>query len=438
MVRIAFHYLGCRLNEAENEALARQMIDSGHEIADLDGNPDVIVLNTCGVTADAMRKSRNLMRRFAAQGVRVLALMGCAVDLMDAGENPVSDEELLQQTADAGAPPLKIVRIRRSDRPHAAQIIARAAESLGDASEARPSAYKPRMRCFIKIEDGCNNRCTYCSVRLARGPERSVPTADIIAEIKRCLALGEREFVLAGVQLGAWKEGCRRLEHLIADILSQTDAQRLRLSSIEPWHLRPELYALWRDSRLCPHFHCPVQSGSDAVLAAMGRRTQLAAYEEKIADLRRLLPNARVSTDIIVGFPGETDAMFRETLAFIERVGFDDIHLFRFSPRPGTVAATLPDPVAPDVKRARRDAAHDLMTQVKRARMQRNLGALCRVLWESCDDAPKNGKLRWCGYAENYLRLYREFDENKPMRGTITCELFGENDIAPNLEQKNE
>lgn len=438
MVRIAFHYLGCRLNEAENEALARRMIDAGHEIADSDDNPDIIVLNTCGVTADAMRKSRNLMRRFAAQGVKVLALMGCAVDLMDAGENPVSDEELLALTADVGAPPLKIVRIRRSDRPQAAAILLRAAASLGDASEASPASYKPRMRCFIKIEDGCNNRCAYCSVRLARGPERSVPSADIIAEIRRCLALGEREFVLTGVQLGAWKEGSRRLECLIADILSQTDARRLRLSSIEPWHLRPELYALWRDSRLCPHFHSPVQSGCDAVLAAMGRRTHLAAYEEKIADLRRLLPNARVSTDIIVGFPGETDAMFRETLAFIERVGFDDIHLFRFSPRPGTVAATLPDAVAPDVKRARRDEAHSLMMRVKRARMQRNVGALCRVLWEFCDDAPKNGKLRWCGYAENYLRLYREFDENKPMRGTITCELFGENDIASNLDQESE
>ena len=352
MVRIAFHYLGCRLNEAENEAIARSMTDKGHEIVAIADNPDVIVLNTCGVTADAMRKSRNLMRRFAAAGARLLVLMGCAVDLMQAGENSVSDDDLRQGAKRDDD--LRIVRIYRDDRPKAADIIARAIDETWNASVAQaPTAYKPRIRCFIKIEDGCNNACTYCSVRLARGRERSVAGADIVEEIRRCLALGEREIVLTGVQLGAWKEGDRRLPDLIGDILSKTDVERLRLSSIEPWHLRPELYELWSDKRLCPHFHTPVQSGSDAVLSMMRRRTHLAEFESKINDLRRKIPNVRVSTDLIVGFPGETDAMWRETLDFIERIGFDDIHLFRFSARPGTIAATLPNPVAPEVKRER-------------------------------------------------------------------------------------
>lgn len=434
MVRIAFHYLGCRLNEAENEAIARSMTDKGHEIVAIADNPDVIVLNTCGVTADAMRKSRNLMRRFAAAGARLLVLMGCAVDLMQAGENSVSDDDLRQGAKRDDD--LRIVRIYRDDRPKAADIIARAIDETWNASVAQaPTAYKPRIRCFIKIEDGCNNACTYCSVRLARGRERSVAGADIVEEIRRCLALGEREIVLTGVQLGAWKEGDRRLPDLIGDILSKTDVERLRLSSIEPWHLRPELYELWSDKRLCPHFHTPVQSGSDAVLSMMRRRTHLAEFESKINDLCRKIPNVRVSTDLIVGFPGETDAMWRETLDFIERIGFDDIHLFRFSARPGTIAATLPNPVAPEVKRERWNEAHDRMMQIKRDKMQASIGALCRVLWETRGHEIVDGKRRWSGYAENYLRLYRYFDADRSMRGTVTCEIFGENDIATNIEQ---
>ena len=434
MVRIAFHYLGCRLNEAENEAIARSMTDKGHEIVAIADNPDVIVLNTCGVTAEAMRKSRNLMRRFAAAGARLLVLMGCAVDLMQAGENSVSDDDLRQGAKRDDD--LRIVRIYRDDRPKAADIIARAIDETWNASVAQaPTAYKPRIRCFIKIEDGCNNACTYCSVRLARGRERSVAGADIVEEIRRCLALGEREIVLTGVQLGAWKEGDRRLPDLIGDILSKTDVERLRLSSIEPWHLRPELYELWSDKRLCPHFHTPVQSGSDAVLSMMRRRTHLAEFESKINDLRRKIPNVRVSTDLIVGFPGETDAMWRETLDFIERIGFDDIHLFRFSARPGTIAATLPNPVAPEVKRERWNEAHDRMMQIKRDKMQASIGALCRVLWETRGHEIVDGKRRWSGYAENYLRLYRYFDADRSMRGTVTCEIFGENDIATNIEQ---
>ena len=423
MVRIAFHYLGCRLNEAENEAIARSMTDKGHEIVAIADNPDVIVLNTCGVTADAMRKSRNLMRRFAVAGARLLVLMGCAVDLMQAGENSVSDDDLRQGAKRDDD--LRIVRIYRDDRPKAADIIARAIDETWNASVAQaPTAYKPRIRCFIKIEDG-----------LARGRERSVAGADIVEEIRRCLALGEREIVLTGVQLGAWKEGDRRLPDLIGDILSKTDVERLRLSSIEPWHLRPELYELWSDKRLCPHFHTPVQSGSDAVLSMMRRRTHLAEFESKINDLRRKIPNVRVSTDLIVGFPGETDAMWRETLDFIERIGFDDIHLFRFSARPGTIAATLPNPVAPEVKRERWNEAHDRMMQIKRDKMQASIGALCRVLWETRGHEIVDGKRRWSGYAENYLRLYRYFDADRSMRGTVTCEIFGENDIATNIEQ---
>ncbi|MBQ9395634.1 MAG: MiaB/RimO family radical SAM methylthiotransferase [Proteobacteria bacterium] len=459
MATIAFQFLGCRLNEAENEQYARVLVQAGHRITTIDDNPDVIVLNTCGVTCDAMRKSRNYARRMAALAPKILVLMGCAIDLMDSGESPMTDDELIQlskekqcvddseriqfpdndeaETSLSSAKPLKIIRILRDERPKTAQIILNAiedtlAEEIIDEAEKKAAAasYRLRMRSFIKIQDGCNNQCTYCAVRLARGRERSDETSKIISEINRCLALGEREIVLTGVQLGAWRENERRLHNLIEDILEQTPVQRLRISSIEPWHVRPELWKLWLDKRLCPHFHIPVQSGSDGVLTAMKRRTPIDGYLEKIDAIRALIPNVRISTDLIVGFPGETDEMWLETMDFIRRAQFDEAHLFRFSPRPNTVAASLPNPVPADIKKRRWNEAEQLIQSLQKSRLQNTIGSKHHVLWETqTTDAQNN--VKWTGYSENYLR----FERSNPhiTRGDITEVTFLEEDIAGNL-----
>ena len=288
------------------------------------------------------------------------------------------------------------------------------------------------MRSFIKIQDGCNNKCTYCAVRLARGPERSEPAAKVIEEIKRCLALGEREIVLTGVQLGAYRQDNYVLKDLITDILAQTSVTRLRLSSIEPWHIRPDLWALWKDTRLCPHFHIPVQSGSDAVLTAMKRRTPIDGYLQKLAAIRAEIPNVRISTDLIVGFPGETEDMWLETLAFIRHAEFDDVHLFRFSPRPNTPAAVMPNPVPPDIKRKRWNEAETLIETIKTQRLAHTIGAHLRVLWEQALDT-EGDHIRWQGYSENYLRIIRTFPKDMAMRGMITDEIFINEDIALNV-----
>lgn len=426
MVRIAFHYLGCRLNEAENERIARDLVEAGHQVVSLESHPEVIILNTCGVTSEAMRKSRNLARRMAAIGPSVLVLMGCAVDLMASGETPVPDEALRAESRDE----IDVVRIFRDDRPVATRKILDAiARHWPDDERESHSIYPLRMRSFIKIQDGCNNQCTYCSVRLARGRERSESAASIVSEIRRCLELGEREIVLTGVQLGAWHEGARHLPELLQEILSGTSVTRLRLSSIEPWHVRESLWSLWKDARLCPHFHIPVQSGSDEVLAAMKRRTPLGPYEEKIAAIRQCVPNVRISTDLIVGFPGETEAMWRDTMAFLERVQFDDVHLFRFSARPGTVAASLPDPVPAEEKRRRWNEAERRIREIRRARMKRFVGERFRVLWETSGEE-HDGMRTWSGYTENYLRVSRDMASGVEMRGQVTDEIFVENDVS--------
>ena len=431
-MKIAFHYLGCRLNEAENEHIARDMVEAGHQMVTLDDQPDIIVLNTCGVTGEAMRKSRKCARKLASGGPRMLVLMGCAVDLMENGENPVDDEDVAAKSDDS----VQIIRILRKDKPDASKIILSAISQFlsNQTQDLKETAkYRLRMRSFIKIEDGCNNQCTYCSVRIARGREVSYPTQQILDEINHCIALGEKEFVLTGVQVGAWKEGNRRLHDLIVDILDKTAVRRLRLSSIEPWHTRPELWQLWHDTRLCPHFHIPVQSGSDAVLTAMKRRTPIDGYLEKMAAIRADIPHVRISTDLIVGFPGETDQMWQETLSFIRQAQFDDVHLFRFSARPGTIAADLPDQISPVTKHKRWYEAETLIADIRRQRLIAAIGQPCEVLWENICEKGVD-KNCWYGYSKNYLRLNRWFDADVYMRGNVTRETFSECDIEPNIK----
>ena len=431
-MKIAFHYLGCRLNEAENEQSARAFVEAGHRIVSIDEHPDVILLNTCGVTAEAMRKSRNYARRMATYRPRLLVLMGCAIDLMASGENPLDDAELRESFGENATDPLEIIRILRPDRPQVARIVLEAIDRMEEAqtNETTP-VYPLRMRSFIKVQDGCNNKCSYCAVRLARGPERSEPTEAVLSEIRKCLDLGEREIVLTGVQVGGWREGNRRLCDLVADILAKTDVKRLRLSSIEPWHLRPELWALWRDRRLCPHFHVPVQSGSDAVLVAMRRRTPIGGYLEKIHAIRSEIAGARISTDLIVGFPSEDETMWAQTLDFIQRAQFDSVHLFRFSARPGTDAAAMPHQIPAELKRKRWYEAESLIREIQRRRLEACVGASGLVLWESA--VKKLGsRVLWQGYSENYLQYNRWFDESDIQRGDITCEKFGTEDIEAN------
>lgn len=439
MSTIAFQFLGCRLNEAENEQHARTLVHAGHRITTIDDNPDIIVLNTCGVTCDAMRKSRNYARRMAALAPKILILMGCAVDLMASGEAPITDNELLLAAKENNSSnkTIKIIRILRDDRPKTAQIILNAIEEnmadeiIDDAEKlAAAQSYRLRMRSFIKIQDGCNNQCTYCAVRIARGRERSESTSKIISEINRCLNLGEREIVLTGVQLGAWRENDRRLHDLIKDILDLTPVQRLRIGSIEPWHVRPELWNLWLDKRLCPHFHIPVQSGSDGVLTAMKRRTPIEGYLEKLDAIRSVIPHVRISTDLIVGFPGETNEMWHETMQFIHRAQFDEAHLFRFSPRPNTIAASLPNPIPAEIKKQRWNEAETLIKNIQKIRLQNTIGSKHLVLWETQTTDPQNN-VKWTGYSENYLKFERINPSLK--RGDITEITFSDQDIEGNL-----
>ena len=428
MTTIALHALGCRLNEAELEQTARILEKNGHVIVRLEDHPELILLNTCSVTTEAMRKSRQIARKLCLHAPKCLVVMGCALDLMPEGENFFEFDP-----SDPAFVPPKLLMIRGFDKPRAGEIIAQYIREHADLfSEAHNIRnYISHTRAFIKIEDGCNNRCSYCSVRLARGPERSESTKDILRDIHTYTSRGVLEIILTGVQLGAWKEDQRRLPDLLTDILHQTTVPRIRLSSIEPWHIRENLWSLWcNEPRLCPHFHIPVQSGSDAVLTAMRRRTPIPAYLDLIRNLRQHIADVRISTDLIVGFPGETEANWAETLAFIDEAKFDDVHLFRFSARPGTDAYNMPNQVPPDVKKMRWNEAEEHIKRHAAERLKSFVGKSYPVLWESNHAKSTDAQTTTGGYSPNYLRFERTFENPASMRGTLTMETFSMADIA--------
>ncbi len=390
-MRIRLETLGCRLNEAELETWARQFQARGLQLAGPDDGADLVIVNTCAVTGEAVRKSRKLLRRSQRENPRArLVVSGCAVSAGGEANLDTSGIDLLVDNRD-------------KDR-----LVAIAADALSlplmpdSATEPGTTALFPRrrQRAFVKIQDGCRYQCTFCIVTRARGDERSRPAAEVCDEINHLLGQGVREVVLTGVQAGGWgSDTGDDLTGLLTRVLRETDCPRIRLGSVEPWDLGERFWRLFEDPRLLPHLHLPLQSGSDRILRRMARRCKAAEFERLIAEARAAIPDFNCTTDIIVGFPGETEADFQATREVCERVGFGHIHIFAFSPRAGTRAAHMPDQVAAEIKRARSRRLHQVAVQGRAATQRRCLGRVMPVLIEGpCGDGDD-----LCGYTPNYL-----------------------------------
>jgi threonylcarbamoyladenosine tRNA methylthiotransferase MtaB len=267
--------------------------------------------------------------------------------------------------------------------------------------DANPLFARGRQRAFIKVQDGCRHQCTFCIVTLARGEERSRPAGEVIAEINRLHAEGVQEAVLAGVHLGGYGGDIGSdLASLVRQVLAKSAIPRLRLGAVEPWGLKDDFWALFADPRLMPHLHLPLQSGSDAILRRMARRCKGAEFLALVETARRTVPDLNVTTDILVGFPGEGEADWRQTLELVEAIGFGHLHIFGFSPRPGTRAAELPDPIDPEVIRARSRELHALGERIKGRVLAGYLGRRLPVLIEG-----RHGDQGWAGYTPNFLRV---------------------------------
>ncbi|GAB4454583.1 MAG: tRNA (N(6)-L-threonylcarbamoyladenosine(37)-C(2))-methylthiotransferase MtaB [Anaerolineales bacterium] len=421
-MKVYLDTVGCRLNQSEIERMARQFRAAGHEIVASPETADLAVVNTCAVTNEAAADSRSAIRRIARAGSAEIIATGCWTTLY-----PKQAEELPN-----------VRRVVLNDRKD--NLVADILNVAPELFDLEPISREPlpglhrRTRAFIKVQDGCDNHCTFCVTTIARGEGRSRRVADVLLDVRSALEGGTREIVLTGVHLGSWGHDFGlHLTDLIKAILRETDVPRLRLSSLEPWDLSPAFFALWDSPRLMPHLHLPLQSGSAATLKRMLRKTTPQTFRELVRAAREAIPDVAITTDLIAGFPGETEEEFAETLNFVREMEFAGGHVFSYSPRPGTGAARMKGQIKPELRKKRNHILQEAIEESAKAYRERFIGRQMTVFWESASEV---GEWGWKmeGLTGNYLRVnafapsprWNEIDlvrlealENGRMKGVI-------------------
>ena len=399
-MRIAIYTLGCKVNQYETQAMEQELTRRGHEIVPFDGAADAYIVNTCSVTAVSDKKSRQMIRRCRKLNEHaVVAACGCYVQT-HSDEAAGLGLDLIAGTGDRMAFLNLLEQAAREKEP---------LTLLDDALHRRAFEVLPaggmaeRTRAMLKVEDGCVNFCTYCIIPYARGPVRSLPKAEAVAQTRRLREEGYRELVITGIEISGWGHDLKNGETLIDLLEAVSDAageMRLRLGSLEPRTITEEFCRrAARLPNLCPHFHLSMQSGCDGTLRRMNRKYDTARFYESVSLLRQYFDRPAVTTDLITGFPGETEEEFAQTLAFIEKCGFAAMHIFPYSVRPGTKAATMPDQCTAAVKERRAARAAETAEGMKQAYLHGCVGQTYPVLFEQ-----EKGGL-YVGHAPNYCQV---------------------------------
>jgi len=437
-MKIYLDTIGCRLNQAEIETYARQFRLAGHELVPSPEQADLAVINTCAVTVQADADSRQKLRQMARSGVQQIIATGCWATLHpeEAAALPAVRSVVPNELKDLLVPdllqlPLAAFDLEPTVSPPLVGVPTVSPPLVGVRIEREPlPGARLRTRAFIKAQDGCDNHCTYCITTLARGKGRSQPVEAVRADVLAAFRGGAQEVVLTGVHLGSWGQdfdpphgtstfgGCpQRLSQLVQAILRETDIPRLRLSSLEPWDLDQEFFGMWQDPRLCRHLHLPLQSGCSATLRRMARKTTPEAFAALLSEARAAIPGVAITTDIMVGFPGEDEAEFAESLAFVQAMQFAAGHVFTFSERPGTAAVRLPGQVTHPVRKARSARMRTVLAESAAAYREAFVGCTLPVLWESTHGlGPQGWELS--GLTDNYLRVTAHSPE--PLWNCIT------------------
>jgi threonylcarbamoyladenosine tRNA methylthiotransferase MtaB len=398
--KVALYTLGCKLNQAETESLAGQFGEAGYQLVAPNDVADVYIANTCTVTHIADRKSRHWLRLVRRRNPEALIIAtGCYAQRAP---------QELSQLAD-----LVLGNEEKERLLHVIDGIDRFPPMSGHRRGLFPNGIG-RVRSLTKIQDGCRSPCTYCIVPGVRTNEYCLDPVEIVKEIKAKVAAGYEEIVLTGTKIGWYKSDGVNLRHLIEHILRDTNVERLRLSSLQPPEISPELLTLWQDRRLCPHFHLALQSGSDSVLQRMKRRYSLDDYQRAVSLIREAVPGVAITTDVMVGFPGESDEEFEQSHRFCQEAGFANIHVFPFSPRPGTQAEKMPDQVGDQVKKERTQRMLQLARYSRRSFCERLTGQTMSVLWEK---EINTGDGTYSGLTDNYVRVFTRSE--KPLTSRI-------------------
>ena len=400
-MKFGFYTLGCKVNQYETQAMEQLLRARGHQVVDFEASCDGYIINTCSVTAVADKKNRAVIRRCRRDNPNaVIGVCGCytqhapeaarqlGVDVLggSAGREAFIDQ-MLETLA---------------DRQHREQLDA--ALKRREFEILPPGGLEGRTRAMLKVQDGCVNFCTYCIIPYTRGPVRSAPLALAVSQAKQLEAMGYRELVVTGIEIASWGvdlPGKPGLETLITEICRAVPSMRVRLGSLEPRSITEQLcQSLKALPNLCPQFHLSMQSGSDTVLARMRRKYDTARYLESVKLLKEHFPGCAVTTDMIVAFPGETEEEFAESLAFIEKCAFADMHIFPYSRRPGTPADKMPGQHNNAVKDARSKAAIAVAEKMSRAYRQALVGTQLEILFEEPEGE------YFTGHAPNYMKVY--------------------------------
>ena len=405
-MKFAFYTLGCKTNQYETQAMERLLLEKGHEIGTFEETCDGYVINTCSVTAVADKKNRAIIRRCRkAHPEAVLAVCGCypqhaAEALREMGIDVIGGsgnrEEFVGLLLDAA-----------QNRNHG--------ECVDNALRRREFEVLPaggleeRTRAMVKVQDGCVNFCSYCIIPYTRGPIRSAPLELAVAQTKELAARGYREIVVTGIEIASWGAdlpGKPPVTDLIEALCAAVPEVRVRLGSLEPRIVTEEFcLRLKKYGNLCPQFHLSMQSGCDTVLVRMKRKYDTARYLKSVELLKEHFPGCAVTTDMIVAFPGETEEEFRESLAFIRRCGFADMHIFPYSRRPGTPADKMSGQLGNDTKEARSRAAIAVAEEMSRNYRESLIGTVHAVLFEE-----RSGEF-YTGHAPNYVKVYAAGDD---------------------------
>ncbi|HAF61854.1 MAG TPA: tRNA (N(6)-L-threonylcarbamoyladenosine(37)-C(2))-methylthiotransferase MtaB [Anaerolineaceae bacterium] len=386
--------IGCRLNQSELEMMAADLRKAGHVIVGSPEKAQAAIINSCCVTAAAEADSRKLLHRLERMGVQKIFLTGCWVSPQGAVKESLPDGTIVIPNTQKHA---LVKQFFPNDTGVAKSITPRV---------ALPGRGR-RTRAFIKVQEGCDYHCTFCITRIARGKSVSRPYEEILLNIQAAELANVKEIVLTGTQLGGWGRdigGENTIASLVKSILRDTDIPLVRLSSLEPWDIQDDFYPLLTENRFCAHLHLPLQSGSESILQRMGRKMALKDFGNLVQGLRKANPLLALTTDIVVGFPGETEQEFNESLEFVRWIQFSGGHVFRFSPRPGTPAASYPDQVDGLQKRERNRKMRAVLRDSAALYRERFIDHTVSVVWE-------RGKLRedgtWLmsGLSKNYLRV---------------------------------
>ena len=401
--RVSFHTLGCKLNFSESSTLAREFERGGYLRVEPSEATDVAVINSCSVTEHADKKCRNIIRKIHRRNPNaIIAVTGCYAQLKPEDIAKIEGVNIVLGNNDKGDLYRRVEELRETTNT---EVYSCSVEEMTRFFAAYSSG--ERTRSFLKVQDGCDYKCAYCTIHYARGHSRNIPIADIVAEAREIVAAGQKEIVITGINTGDFG---RTTGEKFIDLLRALDevegVERYRISSIEPNLITDEIIELCaKSSKFVPHFHIPLQSGSTHILGLMRRRYTADRYRERIAKIREMMPDAFLGVDVIVGFPGEGEEEFMETYRLLEEVGASFLHIFPFSERPGTPAVDMPNKVQPRISTERAQRLEALSDRLHKAFAERYLGSEREVLFESTD---RNGLMY--GYTDNYLRVSAPYD----------------------------